>query len=493
MAKFNVSPGVGAAQQQRIDVIDKLARTQQQAQPDLPVQPQPTPDIDTSDPLVASLVADGELTPTDLSTEAFGVGATLTPEQQVQREEERIAPLSERVKPVDRAIADWEPFQAQQDRANNLLSALDYESEGARVKSGFVPTSALEASQNPAQELQTGLETEAFTQPEEGPTSFLEAFTAAEAGAPVAREQGGGGKFQFDPLFAWVASAATERFFAEGKQDLRNDTQADFADFDEEAGADVESVSDDLQVSRSLGNARLGRQVWEEWQREQAARDGVPSDEYLLTKKAPSKTDLEYIGGTLKEAYAAANPDMIERPMGTGRDDAAYFLPTRKFLNEYAKFKEAAAAPFDNTNEVPPLNQPPANLESQPQFEAKLRTRAQVTKIADQVDPNALDLMNESRGNLSRMGFKVDGRAEKMIFTMGPPALSGAIAAAQAIGPDEQVNDSGDMYKEYWSLGSKAELYQALGITHQSRKLTLATWASVLTDCSLSSVTSVVS
>ena len=463
---LGVSPAVKQGQEQRVDVIDKLVRTQNQAQADLPTAPEPTPD--PADPLVQSLIADGELAEADIAaplSEAIDVaqqpqiGDALTPDQAAQREEERIAPLSERVAPSNTATAKWEPLLAQQERAQNLLNTLDYESEGQRVASSFIPTGKLDALQDQTQEVQA----DTLQEPEDGKTNFTETFTAVEAGTPVARKEGGG-KFQVDPLFAWVATAATERFFAEGKQDLKQDRQADLLDFEsKEEAVELQEADEDLKVARATGNERLGRQVWEEWQREQATRDGVPSDEYLLTKKAPSRSQLEYLGGTLKETYAASNPDMVERPLGK-KDDPVYFQPTEKFLDQYQQFKDAADDPFDVANEVPPLRIAPEGKKAQPEFEAKLRTRPEVTKIASQVDPKALDQMNEARTNISRMGYKLDTRASSMVFSLGAPALAEARNLADSIGVDEKTRDDPFIYSDYWSIGKLDEFYAKLGV-----------------------------
>ena len=435
MARTIVSPSVKEGQQQQADVVEKVVRDQpDQTVADTPSEQITEQTIDPTDPLVASLIEDGEL---DYNEPALQPLENLTEEQNKQREEERIPPLSVRMDAASKKGTEkWEPIQAQAQRAQSVGDIFNYESEGPTVSSAYTKLSDEKA--------------EAFTEGDQQNTSYSTAFGNFDAGEIATKFEGAkSGTFQMNPDFVFTATAVTENFFAQGGQLDKNDP-----DFVNEIDTinDLDAASEDLNVSRAQGNERLGQQIWEEWQRERATLDGLESDEYLLTKQSPPREQLEYVGGAMKEAYVQANPDMVSRP-SVAANEQVYFQPTEKFLKDiYPKLKVAADAPFDNVNEVPPLNQPPSGSRAQPEFEAKLRTRPEVTKIAEQVDPKALNDMNAARRNLSNMGYMVDSRAKNIVFNMGVPAASQGKLIGDTIGDDDTV----------WQIGNKVEFKSAL-------------------------------
>ena len=429
--KVAIDAGKTAAPEQ---VVSNAAidRVQRQAAPELPATPLPLEET----PLALSLrdqgydVAPPAPSPEQVAEElSAGVDQGLeqtaqgvvepTPLEQEQREVERIPPVSQRARVAERAD---EPGRAAFDRATAVTQVFDESAAGPTIATGVREKSFLEGD----------IET-ATRGAELAPSRLL--FDPAILGAGevnVSPE----GKYEqrVNPLFGAVAGLVTENYFRNSGVVDGNNVEGGEIDFGE---TEQSQPGEEEVIKKAKQNTQLGRQVWQEWKREQAQLEGLPSDEHLLNQPQPSSDQLAAIGGLAKEAYAAANPDLVSRvevkdPEGNTQ---VGFQLTAQAPKAFADGYKALSQPFES-HEIPPLYSPTRS--GQPQFEAKTRARATTTATGIK-DPGRR--IKEASQNYHEMKRIEDPGREKIFYTQAIPAiLAGYEAVSPAIIEDTLTN-----------------------------------------------------
>ena len=426
MAKFNISTGAGQIDAGQQAAIDKIVRDQPTPPGiDLPsdqVQDQ-LPEPDPSDPVVASIQARYPAAAAPIAEPAPQEGPTpaVAPEflpgenaAAEQRESERRAPLSQRISSFDKfKVTDADPFQGQMIRAQSVADVFQYSEDSPSLKAfanrGVREAIAADPTIDPYAESANPV----------NPVKVLADQQSFDAG--VLDTQTGG--LTVDPTFTTVATLATEKFFVNQALGKTTETTANVDEMFNQDPAEEVGAQADIPT-KAKGITQLGRQIWEEYMREKAARDGVPSDEYLLNRKPPPREELDYVGAMMKEAYSEANPDMVIR--APGPDGQVHFTPTNKGLELMKAADDYAGNPFDFGNEVKPLNQP-SPARGQPQFEARTYTREFTTDPVSRARDKNLGVITEARENLGAMGRKADTRGKAITFQNGLAGIDEAI------------------------------------------------------------------
>ena len=343
-----------------------------------------------------------------------------------EREAQRIEPLAQRIQQGRKAVrerpnrfadAAIDPFQAQLDRAKGFGETLAYDADSGKdhIKAYVTPNQqrAVEAGLDPFR-----TDEGAITSPV-GPLTDQASFAAAS----YSPETG----LQVDPVFSTVASIITEKYFA------TSDGKVDGVDYEPEYNTDIntgEEVNydafqhDEAGVSKASGNERLGRQVYEEFMREKANREGLPTDEYLINKSDPSREDFEYVGALAKETYASANPGLIGRTKDE-KTGQILFTPKSDALRQFRDADLAADQPFDGIEVKPGIAATPT-VGAQPAYEAGRRVRDKTKALKPQPEGKNLDVMNEARSNMNSVGYVIDARAEGMTYQTGMHAVKEA-------------------------------------------------------------------
>ena len=466
MAKFNISSRPGEISPAHQKIIESQVRDQSAADVQLPaeqVADAAAPPVDLSDPLIAGLAEEfgsdvvapqpAAVPESDqvVPEAAVGEGFEPTITQAEERVNQRVEPLSQRIGSYDSfKVTDNDPFQGQLLRAENVANVLEYSEDSPSVKAFAGKGIREDLTADPT------VDPYADTANPVNPVKVLADQNSFDAG--IIDAQTGGVKV--DPTFAVVGTIATEKFF--NNQALGKSTETDI-NVDEMFNVDPESDKPS-QVdipTKAKGITQLGRTVWQEYMREKAVRDGKPSDEYLLTRKQPSREELDYVGAMLKETYAEANPDMVTRAQGP--DGQVHFTPTNKGLQQMKTADDYAGNPFDFANEVKPLQSPSPAQAGQLQFEGNVRTREFTTDPVKRKRDESLKVITEARENFNRMGRKVDSRGKAILFQNGAAALQEAFAyfeVAQGSDHTQPAPEGESAFADTFQIGR--EKYQSL-------------------------------
>ena len=342
-----------------------------------------------------------------------------TPAAVEQREVERIPPVSQRARVIDRAE---DKGKAAFDRATAVTKIFDEQAEGPTISAAVREKSFL------AGDIET-----ATRGAELAPSRLL--FDPAILGAgEVTVAEDGSYKQRVNPMFGAVAGLVTENYFRNSGVVDGNNVAGGEIDFGEteEAPLGQEEV-----IKKAKQNVQLGQQVWQEWKREQAQLDGVPSDEYLISQPQPSADQLAAIGGLAKEAYAAANPDIVSRVEVKDNDGFTQtgFQLTAQAPKILADGYAALAAPFES-HEIPP--QFVISQSGQPQFEAKTRARATTTATGIK---NPGQRIKKASQNYHEMKRVEDAGREKIFYTQAIQGLlTGHLAVADKVISESVTN-----------------------------------------------------
>ena len=427
MAKFNVTAAPGRVDESQAAAIERVARAP--AQPvdetvvDTPVEQLGiTPQDVAADPFLEELGAP-VAAPNPLLDPSVSPETVAAEQEQAAIDDEAAAEQreAERVEPLRTRIPSFDEFKTQKDNPIGALTGRAQQTLSQFQHDPNNPKAGLAAYAKPAE--LAAIQQDPAADPFEGKTNPLTTLANQESfDAATINEKGG---IDIDPVFAFITTAAVEYDFSQGSAQLEGDQFVDEIDpeLDEEPTADQ-------SVTKAKGNARLGQRIWQEYMREKAAAQGLPSDQFLLERRQPPREHLEYIGGLAKEVYTeAVGPSMVER-VNTGGQ--VQFQPTKSGILAMTQSYEASGKPFDG-QEVAPLTTPSPT--GQPQYEAKTYTRDAVTVLAPQPkeEGKSLKVINEARKNLHQMGLVIDGRAEGLIYQHGIPAARDAIQYFQSI------------------------------------------------------------
>ena len=368
-----------------------------------------------ANPVIQGLLSEGLLEEGDINAAAVSEQDFL---QEEQRERERIEPLSQR----STGFAEYneessDPFHAQLGRANVVHQAFQHSAESPSVVGTYIDKPSAEA-------LSQGQDPYADKQ---GVAATLSRFGAAEldlANNHVA----------VSPEFTTVGTMVVEKWLSTQDGNIGG-SDVDFGqpiESDEDlALEELVDADPDFGKTRAQGNERIGRTILQEFLRERANAEGLPSDTYTTDPNMKiSKEDSEFVGGMMKEAYAAALGDDYITVNNTPGAQTVY-SPTATGLRRMQKADEAAGFPFDN-REVPPLLTPPQDKAGQPEFEARTYTRGTSRNIGGQTSQD-LKVINEARKNFSQIAWKIDSTGEGVLYSMGKPAISQAIAMYTAL------------------------------------------------------------
>ena len=435
MAKARITTGgaTPGAVQTGGDAVERVERIGTIAP--IPTDPTPVEQAPTEpvaapaepSPVASLLQEEGLLDPAP--PQGAPITEPVTPLEEQQRERERVAPLFDRSDvrhipfngDIDDAVVEANPYLGAVARADRLQNVFDAAASGPTISAlltGKVPGTDVKR----VDALNEGNTEAAFQDLEITASRVLNDPAILDA-----TEQTADGNRVINPAFTRIMGLATEAFMI----DSGSVEGVDFEEF-VVADEDVDTAQVDTQaVKKAKGNARLGRAIWQEWQREKNVQQGLPSDAYIEATP-PTTQQSEFIGAMAKEAYALANPDVVERVQAGNQ--VAFQLKNPETIRQA---QEAGANPFSG-QEVAPLNQPSPT--AQPIYEGRTYTRPEVTKVGKQA-PGKMAVMEEARQNYHEMAKVVDLRRLNLLMNMAVPALK---AVTQAPG-DRQASVWADM------------------------------------------------
>ena len=249
-----------------------------------------------------------------------------------------------------------------------------------------------------------------------------------------------------DPMFLQVGSAVTENIItrlAQGKTAVA-DFQQEKIDADT---GEVVPVSATGEVSKSQGNAEIGREAHREYQRIKNARLGLPTDQYVDL----SNEDAAVVGDSLKEMYAAANPHLIKRVTPPGEAGQVSFQLTPEgdasLNSEAANYKRAQMFPGIN---VRPLKAPTKSGQVETEV-GRTATKKSSGKVKG--TPAGRELIEESTRNLNSVANVVDVQRMKILFSTILPHLRGDQDANPVWA---EINNIGRSASEKFAAAQKA-------------------------------------
>jgi hypothetical protein len=248
-----------------------------------------------------------------------------------------------------------------------------------------------------------------------------------------------------DPDLGMIMSMTTEAFLhqsmVETQPSMIKDGDALIADeFQGESGP---IVKENIKLTKSKGNEQLGREVYREYQRHKAERQGQPTDSYLQSVDKITPETFVMLGDISKEVYAQANPDMIIRDdseteaKGGKQGGQVYFEITPLGAITLDKVASSYKGLFAQP-EIKPLSTP--TIDAQPQYEASQYTRKITTKRGDLKD---ISLVEQAMNNYNSVAFINDPRRE------ATGNLFGMLALANNDNPNNQT------YNNIFSIGNK--------------------------------------
>ena len=197
------------------------------------------------------------------------------------------------------------------------------------------------------------------------------------------------------------------------------------------------------EISKSKGNALLGKEVYESWKRQQALMQGIPTDNYVSDAGKITQETFTLLGDLSKELYSTANSEMLYRDASkTGINKGQVdFILTPKGVSNLNILNDSFKALFSRP-EVPPQNTPTGQLA----YEGQRRTRKWTT-VMDK-DLGDTSLIEQSTANYNSIALVSDPNRE---------ALS-LMFAMQALGNFDGETDSGsNYYADMFEVGIKRE------------------------------------
>ena len=441
--------GVQPGTQQTADqAIDKVQR--QGTIAPIPTEQTP-PTTEASTPFLDSLAEQGLIKPTAPAAPDPVEPASLTPEEQQQRERERVEPLMDRTSirdvpfnpDIDDQVIEDSPYLGAVARADRLQSVFDAASEGPTISALLTGTNAEGTKRIDA--LNEGDTEAAFRDLEITASRVLNdpAILDATIQDPAT------GYRHVDPSFTRIMGLATEQF-------LTDSGSVDGLDFEETIEGTDEAVDTRLDthagVKKAKGNARLGQTIWQEWQREKNLQAGNPTDTYI-DAQPPSTQQNEFIGAMAKEAYALANPAIVNRVQAGNQVEFQFKNP-----EIIRKAQDSAKHAFGG-QEVPPSIRPTET--AQLEFEGRTYTRPEVTKIGKQA-AGKMKIIEEARHNYHKMPKVVDERRLNLLVSMAIPALKAMTAPAGQRQPSPWADMMGVGKDRYEAIQGEKNRLQTL-------------------------------
>ena len=340
---------------------------------------------------------------------------TLDPQQQLEaslseQERHRIPNLRDRWKqplqadPIDVATASAKPDGGIIDRANKMA---------AGVESGAL---------FPAVSL---VNTEAYHTAKEGATGpqVAETISAEREGSLIAAINRVGALDNtnprqpvFDPDFAKAASMVTENVVMElsaGESDVFDAVADPVAAAQEEVAAPVpdDGTPQPKRVAKQAGNARIGQQIAQEYQRLKGAE--VPT-------KLPRK-EAETLGDAFKMMWAGQNPDLVQ-VVRDPANDQKYLQLTPEGEDVLAKGSSDRKRLFPTTK-VRPVKQPAPSGKLGGDIGENVVKGVQGSVGKGQKFGKVLE---ESMRNLGNVPNVVDKQRAKILLATAIPVLQGS-------------------------------------------------------------------
>ena len=230
-----------------------------------------------------------------------------------------------------------------------------------------------------------------------------------------------------DPDLGMIMSLATEAFLHQSLVELAPDNKSNLKDIDDigtddSLGGSVSAGSGNVELTKSKGNEQLGREIYKDYQRHKAKKQGQPTDSYVEDMGQITSATFTAIGDLAKESYARANPDMLYRDKRDVLDKEkdkgqVYFQLTplgAERLNQLNQFTNGLLAQV----EVPPSLNPTAT--GQLMYEGTTYTRDRTTVIGDLKN---IDVILGAMKNYNSVAFINDINREKTANLMGILAL----------------------------------------------------------------------
>ena len=246
------------------------------------------------------------------------------------------------------------------------------------------------------------------------------------------------GSPELDPTFVAVGALVTENSFAGLTVDPEETTQDPLAAALQEKKREYEKPPS-LEVTRSQGNAKIGNQIFQEWQRMQGVE--VPK------KSLPSREQAETLGATFKEMWAKNNPDMVQVIPGGATGQTVYQL-TDQGMDLFEKGEAERKLLFPKQH-VKPAKQPlpTGKLPGDVGSTVVKQTSGRVGKV--EFDP----VIEEAKRNLAQVPNVVDKTRAKILYQTLLPILATAdheswMADIHSIG-QKKLNEFQGQYTSY--------------------------------------------
>ena len=411
MAKFS-GASVKAGQTDALTQEAAAAGPVQQLQERVPQASAPTSFADLMEP---------DAVDTTTQVEDIAEGAVAAAEETAQIESERIPAIQERA--VETTPRKWElttPSKKETDgglkkRAAKMAEAYtDVDNSPLGLKP-FAPLAkaAAKGTATPLTETSIGdAEAAAVNQP----GSIRAAFHRSGALENTFDENTRSYKTIIDPDMLYVGSAVVENFFAGDA----------FAQIDDETGQVVEKEipAEDLgPVTLSMGNARLGREIHQEYQRYKSAKAGRPTDE----QASISKEEAVLLGDAFKRMYAKINPDIVEE-VQSGSQKA--FRLTSDGIDHFDK------GLYDRKRLFPKVQVRPSKVATKtgqlPGEVGRTVVRKQTGAVARK--HVGAETLKEATRNLNSVPNVVDARRMRVLFATVIPFLSGELELGTPLG-----------------------------------------------------------
>ena len=421
MAKFS-GPSVTPGQTQPVvtpgggssiiaGILEETPQAPVAGQPDVPTQAAPTAPSGAQ-----TAVEDVPGAPTTAEIDDAGYEALQTAAlQQEQRARERVPGLAERL-----GVTSFEDYAAKQDdpiggaltRGVKTGQALTYDPDRPHVVAQLPTARREQLAAGQTEAAFGGVDAEGNVVPASKPLlkgSNINIGTSSALYHPEVLNAGvinANGYLEPDPEFGIVASLSVENWLhneAEN-QGVREPDPADI--FNAPSEGPVPGTG--TEVAKAKGNQALGREIYRNWMRHKAAREGRPTDEYVANEDNISPDTFTFIGDMMKEAYSLANPDILYRPPQSLEGEQVYFQLTPEGAADLRNIAEKHKGLF-GSQEVAPLNA--VSETAQPVYEGKTQVRGVTTKVGELGDTSRI---NESIGNYHSVSFINDAQRESL-------------------------------------------------------------------------------
>ena len=230
-----------------------------------------------------------------------------------------------------------------------------------------------------------------------------------------------------DPDLGMIMSLSTEAFLHQSLVEAAPDNKSNLTDIDDigtddSLGGSVSTKRTDVELTKSKGNEQLGREIYKDYQRHKAKKQGQPTDSYVEDMGQITSATFTAIGDLAKESYARANPDMLYRDdrevLDIDKDKGQVYFQLTPLgadrLNQLNKFTNGLLAQV----EVPPSLNP--TVTGQLMYEGTTYTRDRTTVIGDLKN---IDVILGAMKNYNSVAFINDINREKTANLIGILAL----------------------------------------------------------------------